>query len=179
MHTSRRASVAISALLFLVAIVASASLSMFMKLQNAKREISDLQSAKANNEKKIVEMVQYHLRQAERFEALSKSKISSSQEAESGRKKLIYAISKHGLYSDDGPRIANSILGRLKRLSQFYKDDFNLEITDKMGNVEIPLQAIQAMKSILAEICKRTTDPECLIGGLSIWRRGSYIHYKT
>lgn len=139
-------------------------------LQQKDTQIATLQAQVADLSKRVKsddELVRYHLKHAELYESLVARRVSDTPKARIDLQKLISALSKHGLYPDDGPRIADSLMQRVQRLSTFYKEIFHYEPVDEQNRVTEPLRALQAMKSFVEAAAKlQPTNPNLMADGL-------------
>lgn len=139
-------------------------------LQQKDTQIAALQSQLAELSKRVKsddDLVRYHIKQAELYETLAGRRVSDTPKARTDLQKLIAALSKHGLYPDDGARIADSLMQRVQRLSTFYKEMFHYEPVDDQNRVTEPLRALQTMKSFVESAAKlQPTNPNLMAEGL-------------
>lgn len=157
--TQKDSASAINRVLALVAAALSISLifAFYSRISNKHEsdiEISKLQDKLSTIQSQSQKEVRYHLEQADRYESLSRDKIADHESDRNDLKKLTVALSKHGVYPDDGPRVANSILGRIKRLSGFF-GELKLQVTDSDLRVTRPLQAIAMIETIPRVLCAK------------------------
>lgn len=140
-------------------------------LQQKDAQLAALQSQLAELQKRAKsheELVQYHLKQAERYQGLVDRRVSTTPKARADLQKLITALSQHGLYPDDGPRIADSLMQRVQRLSTFYNEFAHYQPVDAQNRVTEPLRAIQAMKSFAEAAAKlQPANPNLMVDGLA------------
>ena len=129
-------------------------------LQQKDAQIAELQKRVVQLEGADRDLVRYHMNQAEKYRNLAASRVSATPKARDDLDKLVAALSKHGLYPDDGARVADSLMQRVQRLSAFYTEAMKYRPVDDSNRVAEPLRALQVMKALLHEIAGFTPDPQ-------------------